>query len=251
MKRIVLLMALMAYMSISGCAFFSDEEEEPTDQSLYQEAKDLEDSADYIRALEKYDELIATYPASYYSQQALLDIAYLHYNNREYELALDSSDRFIATHPDHESIDYALYIKGLAYFRDEQNFLDRFGFQDPTERDTEAMKQAFEVFNLLVEQYPNSIYVEDSIYRLRYLVNALATSQIHIARYYFRRKAFLATIYRAQRVLNEFPDSIATKDALIILLDAYSMMGDNLNLQRTQKLFATNFPDEPIPLIEK
>lgn len=223
----------------AGCA--TTPEELPTDKELYDEARAFEDRADHDRAIEKYDELVATYPASAYAQQGLLDVAHLYYERGEYRRALDASDRFIQAHPDHEGISYALYLKGLSHFQEDQNLVDRFGGEDPSERNPESMREAFFVFRQLLEQHPGSIYAEDSSLRMRYLINALARSEIHIARFYMRREAPLAVIDRASRVLEIYPDSTSTEDALNLLADAYRMIKAEDELEKTLQLLELNF----------
>ena len=50
----------------------------------------------------------------------------------------------------------------------------------------------------MVTRFPESRYAEDSAARMRYLVNALASHEVHVARYYMKRGAYLAAANRAQ-----------------------------------------------------
>lgn len=202
--------------------------------------------ADYERAREKYDELVATFPASAYSQQGILDLAYLHYRRGEYESAIDAADRFLDAYPDHDSVDYALYLKGLSYFQEDQNIIDRLGFQDPTERNPESMRQAFFVFKQLVERFPDGEYAEDTAQRMRYLINALSRGEMHIANYYYRRGAPLAAIGRARRVLDNYPDSAAAENALEILVLAYRFIGSEQEMDKARRMLELNFPENPL-----
>ena len=240
-RTIVLLISAVLYAGLAGCA--STPEEPPTDKELYEQAKEAQDRADYQLAQEKFDELVATYPASAYAQQGLLDVAFLHYQRGEYRSSRDAADRFLLAYPDHESASYALYLKGLAFFQEDQNLVDRLGFQDPTERNPESMRQAFAVFKQLVEQYPESSYAEDASLRMRYLISALALGESHVARYYLRRKAPLAAIGRAKSVLENYPDSSASEDVLEVLARAYHMMGAYTEMNKALKLLEFNYPD--------
>ncbi len=230
--------------AVSGCA--TAPEELPTDVGLYDEAKDLQDSADYEGARAKFDELVATYPASAYSQQGILDLAYLHYRRGEYERSRDAADRFMLAYPDHDGVGYALYLKGLAYFQEDQNIIDRLGFQDPSERNPESMRQAFSAFKQLVERHPQSRYAEDASQRMRYLINALSRGEVHIANYYLRRGAPLAAVGRAKRVMENYPDSAAAEDALEVLVRAYRFMGAETDMQKARRLLELNFPQNPL-----
>lgn len=244
MRVIVLLIAAFAAVLSAGCA--STPEEPPTAEELYDTAHELQRQANYEQSSAKFDELISTYPASKYSQQAMLDIIYLSYQRIQYAETLDAADRFIKAYPDNKSVAYALYMQGLSYFREQQSLVDRFGSQDPTERNPETMRQAFFLFKQLVEQYPNSEYVEDATLRMRYLINALSRHEIHIANYYLRRNAPIAAVGRAKRVLDIYRDSTATEDALTVLARAYKMMGASEELDKVYRLLKLNFPQNPL-----
>ena len=231
-------------MFAAGCA--SAPEELTTDKEIYDEAVQLRDKADYEGAAEKFDELVATYPASRYAQQGMLDVSYLYYQRGEYASALSAADRFIEAYPGNSGIPYAMYLKGLAYFREDQNLIDRLGFQNPAERNPETMRLSFFTFKRLVEEHPDTGYAEDAAKRMRYLINALADGEIYIARYYLRRGAPLAAAGRAQQVLIDYPDSRATEDALMVMVSAYRTMGAEDDLQKARLLLKANFPDNPL-----
>ena len=234
----------MLAVALAGCA--TTPEEAPTDKELYEQAHDLRRQANYEEALKKFDELTATYPASLYAQQSMVDVIHMQYARNHYAGTLDAANRFIQAFPDHASASYALYMGGLAHFREDQNLIDRVGFQDPSERSPESMRLAFFSFKQIVEQYPDSEYAEDSANRMRYLINALARNQIHIARYYLRRNAPLAAIGRAREVLNSYADSTATEDALVVLARAYQMMGAESERKKVRRLLHLNFPQNPV-----
>ena len=82
-------------------------------------------------------------------------------------------DRFMKMHPASPALDYALYLKGLASFRQPGAvwFLSR---QELSERDQQAAKESFESFRELVNRFPDSKYAPDSRLRMTYTVNSLA-----------------------------------------------------------------------------
>lgn len=244
MKNIVLLILPVLCAAAVGCA--GGPAELTTDKEIYEEAVELQNKADYDGAAEKFDELVATYPASRYAQQGMLDVSYLYYQRGEYGSALSAADRFIDAYPGNPGIPYAMYLKGLSYFREEQSLIDRLGFQNPAERNPENMRLAFFTFKRLVEEHPKTSYAEDAAKRMRYLINALAEGEIHVARYYLRRNAPLAAAGRARQVLKDYPDSNATEDALEVMILAYRRMNAETDLDKARRLLETNFPDNPL-----
>lgn len=244
MKNIVLLIFAAGCALAAGCA--GGAAETPTDAELYEEALNLRDKADYDGATEKFDELVATYPASRYAQQGMLDVSYLYYQRGEYGGALSAADRFIEAYPGNPGIPYALYLKGLAYFREDLSLIDRLGFQNPAERNPENMRLAFFAFKRLVDEHPDTKYAEDAAKRMRYLINALAEGEVHVARYYLRRNAPLAAAARARQLLKDYPDSNSAEEALEVMVLAYRKMNADNDLQKTLRLLETNFPQNPL-----
>ena len=88
-----------------------------TVEQFYKNAKEELDSGNYAGAVKAYEALEAKYPFGRYAQQAQLDIAYARYKEGETAECVAAADRFIKLHPNHANVDYALYIKGLAYFK--------------------------------------------------------------------------------------------------------------------------------------
>ena len=243
MKRIA---ALILPVLIAGCAAFNQEETTPTARELYDDAQKLLNEASYDEAIVKFQELEASYPNSAYAQQAVFDAAHAHYRQGEYERAIAETERFIQIYPDHPRLDYAFYLRGLAYFREDRGLLDYIGRQDPAERDRRSMLLAFDSFERLIKRFPNSQYAEDSARRMRYLINAMARHEIAVARYYLRREAFLAAASRAKRVLDIYPDSIANEDALVILARAYESLELNEPRLDAIRILRINFPDNEL-----
>ena len=118
--------------------------------------------------------------------------------------ALSTLERFIKLHPTSAALDYALYLQGLVNFNDNLGLLGNLASQDLSERDQQASRDAYQSFRQLVEQFPQSTYAEDARLRMNYIVNSLAAYEVHVARYYLRRGAYVAAANRAQQAVQEF-----------------------------------------------
>jgi outer membrane protein assembly factor BamD len=194
-------------------------------QEIYSDAKEKLNEGNYEAAIKQYESLQSRYPYGRYAQQAMLETAYAYYRQGEAEPAVAAADRFIKQYPNNPHVDYAYYVKGLANFNGEINVLGAVGGQDPTERDPKAAQDSFDAFKDLVTRFPDSKYAADSRVRMQYLVNALAKHELHVARYYLRRGAYIAAVNRAQGVLSLYPNSPSTRNALEIMVQAYDAMG--------------------------
>tara|TARA_B100000676_G_scaffold14654_2_gene13164 strand:- start:216 stop:1046 length:831 start_codon:yes stop_codon:yes gene_type:complete len=228
-------LTLFLVLQLSGCAFGwlkttkkGENTEGWTVTQFYEAGKqDLEDG-DWKGAIAFFIALEARYPYGRYAQQAQLYVAYAHYKEDDQPAAIIAAKRFIKLHPNHPNVDYAYYIKGLASFNDEKGIagylMKNWLNQHMSERDPKASRESFESFKELVKRFPDSKYRSDAIKRMNYLFNTVAMGEVYVARYYMKRKAYIAAVNRAQYILNEYPQTPATKYALEIMVDAYDKL---------------------------
>src|SRR6185436_4100982 len=148
-------------------------------------------------------------------------IAYAYFKQGETAQSISAIDKFTKTHPNHEHIDYALYLRALVNFKEDLGPLQRLARQDLADRDPKAARESFEGFKELVTRFPNSRYTPDARERMAYLVEALARHEVKVARYYLDRGAYLAAVNRAQDAIRRFPNSPIQREALDITIEAY------------------------------
>ena len=209
---------------------------------IYSEAKDEMDSGAYSKAmplLEKPEGRAAGTPLA---QQEQLDKAYAYYKNNEKAQAITTLERFIKLHPASPALDYALYLKGIVNFNENLGFLSSITQQDLSERDQKAAKESFEAFRDLVNRFPDSTYTPDARQRMTYILNSLAEYEVHVARYYFSRGAYVAAINRAQVALTEYRNVPAVEDALGILLNSYNALGMDQLRDDARRVLEKNYP---------
>ncbi len=96
-------------------------------------------------------------------------------------------------------MDYALYLRGLVLFNEDQSFLNKLASQDWSDRDPKANREAYQAFAELVQRFPNSKYAADATARMVKLVDALGGNEMSVARYYMKRGAYIAAANRAQK----------------------------------------------------
>jgi outer membrane protein assembly factor BamD len=238
---------LALVLSFSACGVFQNETADETRTwsaaKLYAEARSELAGGNFDKAISHFEKLEARYPFGTYAQQAQMEIAYTHYRQGDQALALAAVDRFLKLHPNHPNADYMYYLRGLINFNDKVGMFEFLARQDPSERDPKATRDAFESFKQLIERYPNSIYAKDAADRLRYLVNALAQYDVHVANYYFRRGAYLAAANRAQATVRDFRNAPAIEEALYIVVRSYDALGLTELRDDADRIFKKNFPN--------
>ncbi|TAK91963.1 MAG: outer membrane protein assembly factor BamD [Burkholderiaceae bacterium] len=237
---------LVLAMGLTACGIFGGEKDETAGWSaskLYAEAQDEMKSGNWDKAVSLLEKLEARYPFGRYAQQAQIETAYAQYKNGEQALALAAADRFIKLHPNHPSLDYVYYLKGLINFNDRVSFFSWLASQDMAERDPKAAHDAFDSFKELAERFPESKYTPDAIARMKYLVNALAASDVHVARYYYKRGAYLAAANRAQSAIAQYQQAPAIEEALYILVKSYDALGMTDLRDDANRVLVQNFPN--------
>jgi outer membrane protein assembly factor BamD len=243
-------------MLVTGCGILNKEFDQTTDWSaakLYNEAAGQLDAANYQRAIEYYEKLEARFPFGRYAMQGQLDLAYAYYKDEQPEAALAAADRFIKLYPQNPFVDYAYYLKGIVNYNRSVGFIDRFIPTDASQRDPGSALDAFQDFGELVRLFPNSKYAEDARQRMLYLRNNLAKNEVHVARYYMKRGAYVAAANRAQYVIERYQRTSAVEDALEVLIEAYRKLDENQLAADAERVLVMNreagrfISDEPRP----
>jgi outer membrane protein assembly factor BamD len=176
------------------------------------------------------------------AQQAQLEKAYAQYKANDQAQALATLDRFLKLHPASPAVDYALYLKGVVNFNDNLGIFGTLARQSLSERDQKAAKESFESFKELATRFPDSRYTPDARVRMTYIVNSLAEYEVHVARFYYSRGAYVAAINRAQVALNEYRDVPALEEALFILMRSYDSLGMAQLRDDTKRVMEKSYP---------
>jgi len=247
-RSLAVLVSFGVAMVLGACSLLPEQIDETKGWSatkLYAEAKSELSNANYESAIKLYEKLEARYPYGRFAQQAQIETAYAYYKSNETVSAIAAIDRFIKLHPRHPSLDYMYYLKGLSNFNGDLGILGFISNQDMTERDPKAAREAFLAFKELVTRFPKSKYTPDAIERMKYLVNALASHEVHVARYYLKRGAYVAAANRAQSSLKTYPQAPANEEGLLIMVKAYDALGMQDLRNDAERVMIKNFPNSP------
>lgn len=239
--------AIVAVSALTtGCGLLPEQADETVGWSankLYAEAKEAAAGGAYDKAVKYFEKLESRYPYGRYAQQSQIEVAYAYYKQGEAASAVAACDRFIRLHPNHPNVDYVYYLKGLANFNEDLGLLGYVSNQDLTERDPKGSRESYDAFRDLVSRFPDSKYAPDALQRMQYLVNALASHQVHVATYYMKRGAYIAAINRAQTSIKTYPDAPANEGALFIMVKAYDLLGMNDLRDDAERVMRKNFPN--------
>jgi len=210
---------------------------------LYADAKADIEAGSYDRAIKTLERIEGRAAGTLMGQQAALDMAWAQYRSGERTAAVTTLDRFIKLNPTSAAMDYALYLKGLSNFNEDLGLFGRLADQDISERDQQASRDALLSFQQLVEQYPESKYSGDARLRIDYITNTLAAYEVHVARYYYNRGAYVAAANRAQQAIQEFQRAPAVEEALFLMMLSYEKMGLKPLRDDAERVLSKNFPE--------
>ena len=235
------LAVLATALTLTGCGRKDNIVQGP--DALYERAEKSLGNGNYANAIIYLEQLEARYPFSNFSKQAQLDLVYAYYKNVEPESAADAADQFMRENPTHPRVDYCLYMKGVIFFDQDANFLERLFRVDMSERPPRNTMRAFSSFQELLRRFPDSEYVPDARDRMIYLRNRLAEYENHVAAYYVRRGAYVAAANRAKFALENFPGAPALKDSLDIMIQSYRKLGMNDLAADAERVLRETFGD--------
>ncbi|TDO10534.1 MULTISPECIES: outer membrane protein assembly factor BamD [Halomonas] len=237
---------LLAGVLLASCASTDsqkDELEGVAERQLYEEAREALEDGRYTTAINRLEAIDTRYPFGEHAQQAQLELIYAYYTTEDWEGARAAASRFIRLHPDHPQVDYAYYMRGMAAWQAGRFSLERLRLIDIAKRDLGATRDAYGDFRELIQRFPNSQYAPDARQRIVYLRNVLARHELHVADFYLRKGAYLAAVERGRWVIEHYPQSEATHDALAVMVEGYLGLNMLDRARETLQVLIDNAPD--------
>lgn len=243
-RGVARLLAGSLVLALAACSstFKDDPNSQASLDKLYSEAKDDLSTGAFDRAIKGLEKVEGRAAGTVLAQQAQLDIAWAHYKSGDRAQAISALDRFIKLNPSSPAMDYALYMKGVVNFNEDMGLFGRLANQDVSERDQQASRDALLAFRQVVEQFPESKYAPDAAVRIDFITNTLAAYEVHVARYYLNRGAYVAAANRAQSAVKEFETAPAVEEALSIMVRSYDKLGLEKLRDDAERVLRKSFP---------
>lgn len=223
----------VAVLGLAACS--GDDEikyQEQTVYEIYSQALAYLDEERYRDAAAYFDEVERQHPYSVWATKAKLMSAYSHYQNNKYEDAIAGLDRFIAVHPGNRDIAYAYYLKALCYY---EQITDVQREQDMTRKSLEALQD-------IVTRFPETTYARDARLKIDLTRDHLAGTELHVGRFYLRRKQYLAAINRFKVVVDEYSDTTHVPEALYRIVESYETLGIHEEARKAAAVLGFNYP---------
>ncbi|WP_458574651.1 outer membrane protein assembly factor BamD [Rhizobium sp. PDO1-076] len=184
-------------------------------------------------AARKFDAVDAQHPFSEWSRKALVMSTFTKYRLGRYGDSIASGNRYMSLYPKSEDSAYVQYLVGLSNWKQIANVT----------QDQKASQKTIEAMQRVVDQYPDSEYVDDAQAKIRFARDQLAGREMQVGRYYLERKEYLAAVSRFRVVVEEFSNTNQIEEALARLVEAYFAMGIVQEAQTAAAVLGHNYPD--------
>lgn len=244
-KLLIVVIAALMLVTVPGCKKDKKFDTGRGAAEMYETAKGYLVNENWGRAINAYQQLATRYPFGRFTEQSQLELAFAYHKGGNPEAALSTADRFIRTYPSHPNVDYAFYVRGITNYEQRVGFLERMMPSRVRDRDQTAAREAFRDFDELIRRFPDSRYAPDARQRMVFLRNNLSFYELDVARYYLRRKAYVASANRARYAIENYPGSPELGNALEILHVSYTEMGLTDLADATMEVLVLNYPDHP------
>ena len=193
----------------------SDKEMETQMIEAYEEGLRELEKGDVIYATRRFNEAELLYPQSEWASKSILMSAYAFYSQNYYERSIFELERFISKYPKHKNLDYAFFLLAMNHY---ENIIDE-------KKDLEPLLLSKEKFEYIVKNFPETDFAQDSIYKLALIQDVLASKEMHIGKYYLKRKKWIAAINRFKTVLSDYETTVYVEEALHRLVETYYKIG--------------------------
>ena len=214
-----------------------------TEKDYYDAAQKSLKYGNFETATKHLEALESHYPVGTYTEQAQLELIYARFKHLDYPGTVSAAERFIRLHPQNPQLDYVYYLRALANFEsDRDGLLQTFG-QNIAYRDTANFHQSFDNLRELTTRFPTSPYAGDARQRMIWLRNQFAEAEMHIARYYLKRGTWISALNRARWVVENYPQTPQTPEALAMTVYCYQKLGTPDLADSSLALLRANYPD--------
>ena len=217
-----------------------------TEPQLFNDGMAALKAGDYQLAVGYFEAEESMYPYGPYAKQQAMNIMYAYYQNGDYPLVQSAANLYIKLYPLDPNVDYAYYMRAMASFALSRNFLINYFSIDPSLRDTNPGVVAFNDFQILVQQFPNSQYVTDARQHMIYIRNLVARNNLAASEYYYTRGAFIASLNRAHEVVFHYQGTPSVPDALIMMIRCYNALGLTKDEAATLRVLRLNYPEKAV-----
>ena len=170
---------------------------------------------DIFFAAKKFNEVELLYPQSIWAPRSTLMAAYAYYSQLYFTDAILELERFLDKYKNHPNTDYAYYLLAICHYN---QIVDE-------KKDLGEIIKAKQYFTLLIKEYPNTDFADDSQFKLELVEEILASKELYLANYYLEREKWIPAMNRYKKIVNEYDTTIFIEEALYRLVELNYKLG--------------------------
>jgi outer membrane protein assembly factor BamD len=207
--------------------------EEMTAQQIFEEGNRLQARGNPEEAARYYGEIERLFPYSELASVGLVLQAQAYHDDKNYPASRAAAERYLTFYPTRADAAQAQYLIALSYF-------------DPIfdiGRDRGLIVNALQEMRLVFERYPNSAYAEPARQQFDEAFDHLAGKEIEVGRFYLGQGEYGAAINRFRVIVEDFPTTRFTPEALYRLVEANMALGLTSEARQAAALLQTKFTD--------
>ncbi len=197
----------------------------------YEEGMKALNSNDVLFAAKKFNEAEVLFPQSEWAPKSALMAAYSYYKQDYYGDTIAEIERFLRLYPSHKNLSYAYYLLGISYY---EQIVDE-------KKDLQSIVKSKEVFQTLIEKFPNTEYAIDAKFKIDLINDILASKEVYLGRYYVDRKKWVAAINRFRTVVDEYDETVYAEEAIHRLVEIYYLLGIKEESKKYAALLGYNY----------
>ena len=202
-------------------------------KDYFEEGLRFKQSRKWEEAIDRFETVKFRFPLSTYTKQAELEVADIHFQQKEWIEARTAYEIYQKFHPRDKELPFVLYRVGLTYFYEMPSSVDR---------DLEPVEKTVEAFDEFLKAYSTSQYAEDARAKRNKARGKLAERSLYIANYYHKRKSYKAALGRALEILEQYPDTEQLEEAYFYVIFSYDKLGNRGKAQKYYNDMLRKFP---------
>ena len=181
----------------------------------YNEGINEFNKGDIFFAVKKFNEVELLYPQSIWAPRSNLMAAYAYYSQLYYNDAIYELERFLNKYNNHPDTDYVYYLLAICHYNQIQD----------EKKDLGEIVKARKYLDILVSEYPDTEFADDANFKLELINEILASKELYLANYYFKRQKWIPAMNRYKKIVNEYDTTIFVEEALYRLVELNYLLG--------------------------
>lgn len=161
----------------------------------------------YDLILETLKEIRLRYTFSPFATLAEIRTADTYFEQGEYQQAIVEYEQFLKDHPGHNEYPYAIYKLAMSNYE----------LRTSKDKEPSFTRNAVTKFGEFIQRYPESELVPEAEEKIAECEKILAARELHIGKFYLKKKNYKAAFERFNLVVEQYPDTKHYNEAVKLI----------------------------------